>query len=111
MDLKIDPRLGPNWQYVVRRVCFSVEQCKARWAELNELQCQISSILLQPSARSSAAELADTPRPVTPTPTDSHLDHPSHPTTDPPAAAEPPPAAAPTAAASEGATQPDIHFL
>ena len=38
VDLKRDPHLRPNWTYVVRRVGFSVEQCKARWQELQDLQ-------------------------------------------------------------------------
>ena len=34
VKLKTDTRLRPNWNYVARRVGFSIEQCKARWEEL-----------------------------------------------------------------------------
>ena len=40
MELKTDARLRPNWNYVARRVGFSIEQCKARWEELQEPQRQ-----------------------------------------------------------------------
>ena len=38
VELKTDIRLRPNWNYVARRVGFSIEQCKARWEELQEEQ-------------------------------------------------------------------------
>ena len=34
VELKTDAPLRPNWNYVARRVGFSIEQCKARWEEL-----------------------------------------------------------------------------
>ena len=36
VELKTDPHLRPNWSYVARRVGFSIEQCKARWQEIQD---------------------------------------------------------------------------
>ena len=50
VELKTDTRLCPAWNYVARRVGFSIEQCKARWAEHQEDQHVLkASIRLQPS--------------------------------------------------------------
>ena len=38
VELKANPKLRPNWIFVARRVGYSVEQCKARWKELQDLQ-------------------------------------------------------------------------
>ena len=38
VELKTDPQLRPNWSYVARCVGFSIEQCKARWQEVQEWQ-------------------------------------------------------------------------
>ena len=38
IELKTDSRLRPNWNYVARRVGFSIEQCQSRWQELQEEQ-------------------------------------------------------------------------
>ena len=38
IELKTNSRLRPNWNYVARRVGFSIEQCQTRWQELQEEQ-------------------------------------------------------------------------
>ena len=49
VELKTDARLRPNWNYVARRVGFSIEQCKARWEELQAPQHQRNAIHPPPS--------------------------------------------------------------
>ena len=81
VELKTDARLRPNWNYVARRVGFSIEQCKARWEELQEPQRQHKAVILPPS----------------PTPTSPANTPPASPVPSPPSAAAPPPPAPPSA--------------
>ena len=81
VELKTDARLRPNWNYVARRVGFSIEQCKARWEELQEAQRQHKAVILPPS----------------PTPTSPANTPPASPVPSPPSAAALPPPAPPSA--------------
>ena len=51
VELKTDTRLRPNWNYVARRVGFSIsiEQCKARWEELQAPPHQHEAVPTPPS--------------------------------------------------------------
>ena len=49
VELKTDTRLRPNWNYVARRVGFSIEQCKARWEELQAPPHQHEAVHPPPS--------------------------------------------------------------
>ena len=80
VELKTVTRLRPNWNYVARRVGFSIEQCKARWEELQEAQRQQQAGIPPPSPTSPA----HTPPPLSPVPS-------------PPSAAAIPPPATPSA--------------
>ena len=77
VELKTDTRLRPNWNYVARRVGFSIEQYKARWEELQEAQRQQQAVIPPPSP-------AHTPPPLSPVPS-------------PPSTAAIPPPATPSA--------------
>ena len=81
VELKTDARLRPNWNYVARRVGFSIEQCKARWEELQEPQRQHKAVILPPS----------------PTPTSPANTPPTSPVPSPPSAAALPSPAPPSA--------------
>ena len=71
VELKTDARLRPNWNYVARRVGFSIEQCKARWQELQAPQSPHTAS--QPPTPTSPA---NTP-PASPAPIlSSALEHP-----------------------------------
>ena len=82
VELKTDARLRPNWNYVARRVGFSIEQCKARWEELQEAQRKHKAIIPPPSPTPTSP--ANTPPPLSPV----------H---SPPSAAATPPQAPPSA--------------
>ena len=66
VELKTDARLRPNWNYVARRVGFSIEQCKARWEELQEAQRKHKAVILPPSPTPTSP--ANTPPPLSPVP-------------------------------------------
>ena len=95
VELKTDTRLRPNWNYVARRVGFSIEQCKARWEELqapphqheavhpppsptptspantppaSPAQMLLSASALPPPASLSAPDFSYTPTPPSPAP-------------------------------------------
>ena len=61
VELKTDARLRPNWNYVARRVGFSIEQCKARWEELQEAQRKHKAVIPPPSPTPTSP--ANTPPP------------------------------------------------
>ena len=82
VELKTDARLRPNWNYVARRVGFSIEQCKARWEELQEAQSKRKAVTPPPSPTPTSP--ANTPPPPSPVPS-------------PPSAAAIPPPAPPSA--------------
>ena len=79
VELKSNPRLRPNWNFVARRVGFSVEQCQARWKELQDLQHlhdqQLSS--KPPQADPHQQELPP-PAHIPPTPTSPAGSPPPH---------------------------------
>ena len=81
VELKTDTRLRPNWNYVARRVGFSIEQCKTRWEELQAPQHQHEAVHPPPS----------------PAPTSPATTPPASPVLSPPAAAALPPPASPSA--------------
>ena len=62
IELKTDSRLRPNWNYVARRVGFSIEQCQSRWQELQEEQRRHDTSTQQHPSRSPS-----------PNPSPSHL--------------------------------------
>ena len=82
VELKTDARLRPNWNYVARRVGFSIAQCKARWEELQEAQRKHKAVIPPPSPTPTSP--ANTPPPLSP-------DH------SPPSAAAIPPLPPPSA--------------
>ena len=90
VELKTDTRLRPNWNYVARGVGFSIEQCKARWEELQEPQHQQKAVNTPPS----------------PTPTSPANTPPASPVPSPPLAAALPPPAPPSAPFSYTPTTP-----
>ena len=81
VELKTDARLRPNWNYVARRVGFSIEQCKARWEELQAPPHQHEAVHPPPS----------------PTPTSPANTPPASPAQMLPSAAALPPPAPPSA--------------
>ena len=82
VELKTDARLRPNWNYVARRVGISIEQCKARWEELQDAQRK--------------QKAATPPPPPTPT-SPANTPPPLSPVHSPPSAAATPPPALPSA--------------
>ena len=85
VELKSNPKLQPNWKFVARRVGFSVEQCKARWNELQDLQ-KLQDLNPPDIHPTSAATTKPTPPPNPPV-----LNHHSTPTPTSPANTPPPP--------------------
>ena len=97
VDLKTIPRLRPNWAFVARRVGFSIEQCKARWKELQDLQRLQDAQPPEPAPLPTTPPppLPSTPNPISPTPTS--------PADTPPQQSQPDFSASPTA------TPPSTH--
>ena len=85
VELKSNPKLRPNWKFVARRVGFSVEQCKARWTELQDLQ-KLQD--LKPS--DNPPTIADTTKPTPPDPAAPHTTPtPTSPANTPPLPSQP----------------------
>ena len=86
MELKPNPKLRPNWVFVARRVGYSVEQCKARWKELQDLQRLQDT--KPPELTPPTDPMTPPPEPLPPTPT--HISPtPTSPANTPPQPSQP----------------------
>ena len=98
VDLKTNPKLRPNWTFVARRVGFSIEQCKARWKEPQDLQRLQDAQPPEPTPlpTTSPQPLPSTSHHISPTPTSpantspqrSQPDYSASPATTPPSTHE-----------------------
>ena len=66
IELKTDNRLRPNWNYVARRVGFSIEQCQSRWQELQEEQRRRDTSIQPQQAHPSHHSPTISPTPTSP---------------------------------------------
>ena len=108
VELKTDVRLRPNWNYVARRVGFSIAQCKARWDELQDYQHLMETISTTPAPSSPPPPLEAPTAPLkTPSPHCSpHATYtPTTPPHSPTAAATPHTAAPPVPEAAAADAQ------